>query len=193
MVVLEDFENITGWTEFGGGTNTIQNSVAVVGNALEITYSTTGTGVYKQFNEESYGIYFRTTVTNVRDSFAVQLQPEENEGTIINFYAHNTGVFGYYAGSPVVTSTSFSANTWYWLGYERIDNTHLNLRVYNEAKTSLVLEILNINNATTWSVGTSWITLYCAGNVGYFDQLTDDGGEPSPAPSGQFMVTQKYW
>ena len=107
------------------------------------------------------------------------------------------GNFGYWSvdGNNVDTGIPFNVDTWYWIGIVRNGNNNTDIRIYNEAKDTLLWSRLGVGNRNnrTWSDGDSAVHIRAraVGANTYFDELTDEG-TPAPPAAAAFMQTKKY-
>lgn len=179
--VLEDFEDISEWTETEKtGDITYQDTVRIAGNALK--FDGTILRTYYGFNENEYGIYIRTEDNTLEESIGVTIL---NEGLqdLLRVYTYAGGTFGVLTGnhgsSHYDTGITMDANTWYWVGFKRNGNNDSDLWIYNEARTVVLYSESTPNrNNNIWGSGASKVNIFRSNaqtGVSYWDKLTDKG------------------
>ncbi len=184
--VIEDFEDVSDWTDIlNNGTRTIQDTISISGNAVEDSYTGGTMWLYshKAFNVEEYGIYVRTSRTDI--SAAARVDIFNGDLTKILSIEMSDGTFLTHADqSGADTTVAYAADTWYWFGFKRNGDNDVDLRIYNEAKTELLFSQLGVETAygagTPWEVGDSRVFTVSRdqgsdNSKSYYDELTAKG------------------
>lgn len=200
MSVIEDFEDVGGWADQDSiGTRTFQNTIAIVGNALE--YEGTSLGNSKAFNVNEYGCYIRTDDVSQNYPFSFYLFNAAITHILFRLTVLANGNFATMtdAGDNVDIGVACAANTWYWLSLIRNGDHDTDIRIYNEARDTVLYSDLGTDNRdnNTWATGDSALYIRAdssgAAVTVHFDQLEDVGTPPPPPPVGGAMNMKGYW